>query len=107
VPPHSIQRQQTDSTFARSAGKFLEFHDVNQIVKYFADSLGGNSHTLMIACVSPSSKNLQETLSTLRYATRALKIKNKPVVNMDTKAAEINELQQQVLLRDVRSLFLT
>jgi hypothetical protein len=50
----------------------------------------------MIACVSPSSKNLQETLSTLRYATRALKIKNKPVVNMDTKAAEINELQQQV-----------
>jgi len=60
----------------------------------------------MIACVSPSSKNLQETLSTLRYATRALKIKNKPVVNMDMRAAEINELQNQVTLNVILVFFI-
>ncbi len=45
------------------------------------DSLGGNSHTLMIACCSPADSNIDETISTLRYADRARKIKNKPVEN--------------------------
>lgn len=63
----------------------------------FSDSLGGNSHTLMIACVSPADSNLEETLSTLRYADRARKIKNKPIVNVDPQAAELHHLKQQVL----------
>jgi len=37
----------------------------------------------MIACVSPSSTNYEETLNTLKYASRARNIKNKPVVNRD------------------------
>ncbi|EDL95927.1 kinesin family member 4 [Rattus norvegicus] len=60
------------------------------------DSLGGNSHTLMIACVSPADSNLEETLNTLRYADRARKIKNKPIINIDPQAAELNHLKQQV-----------
>jgi len=40
--------------------------------------------------------NLDETLSTLRYADRARKIKNKPIVNQDPKAAEINRLNKLV-----------
>lgn len=60
------------------------------------DSLGGNSHTVMIACVSPADSNMEETLSTLRYADRARKIKNKPVVNRDPQAAEILRLKQIV-----------
>ena len=35
------------------------------------ESLGGRSYTLMIACVSPSSSNLGESISTLWYASRA------------------------------------
>lgn len=62
----------------------------------FSDSLGGNSHTLMIACVSPADSNLEETLNTLRYADRARKIKNKPVINFDPQTAELNHLKQQV-----------
>ena len=62
----------------------------------FSDSLGGNSHTLMIACVSPADSNLEETLNTLRYADRARKIKNKPVINIDPQTAELNHLKQQV-----------
>lgn len=62
----------------------------------FSDSLGGNSHTLMIACVSPADSNLEETLNTLRYADRARKIKNKPIINIDPQTAELNHLKQQV-----------
>lgn len=61
-----------------------------------SDSLGGNSHTLMIACISPADSNMEETINTLRYADRARKIKNKPVVNVDPRAAEMSRLKQQV-----------
>lgn len=56
----------------------------------------GNSHTLMIACVSPADSNYEETLSTLRYADRARKIKNKPIVNQDPMTAEVIALRAQV-----------
>lgn len=50
----------------------------------------------MIACVSPADSNLEETLSTLRYADRARQIKNKPVVNRDPQVAEILRLRHLV-----------
>lgn len=48
------------------------------------DSLGGNSKTVMIANVSPSTTNLNETQSTLRFAQRAKRMGNKATVNEDT-----------------------
>jgi kinesin family protein 15 len=48
------------------------------------DSLGGNSKTLIIANVSPSSSCQGETLSTLKFAQRAKLIKNKAVINEDS-----------------------
>ncbi|XP_017067635.1 chromosome-associated kinesin KIF4 [Drosophila eugracilis] len=65
----------------------------SKLTRLLQDSLGGNSITLMIACVSPADYNVAETLSTLRYADRALQIKNKPVVNLDPHAAEVNHLK--------------
>ena len=49
------------------------------------DSLGGNTKTVMICAVSPADFNYEETLSSLRYASRAKAIKNKPHVNEDPK----------------------
>ena len=46
------------------------------------DSIGGASKTLMIACVSPSIVYADETLTTLNYASRAMNIKNKPIVQV-------------------------
>ncbi|XP_012923911.1 chromosome-associated kinesin KIF4A isoform X5 [Heterocephalus glaber] len=74
---------------------FVPYRD-SKLTRLLQDSLGGNSHTLMIACVSPADSNLEETLNTLRYADRARKIKNKPVVNFDPQTAELNHLKQQV-----------
>ncbi|CAG2065935.1 unnamed protein product, partial [Timema podura] len=58
----------------------------------------------MIACVSLADYNLQETLSTLRYADRARHIKNKPIINQDPQAAEISRLKQQ--LQEMRLLMI-
>jgi hypothetical protein len=41
----------------------------------------GNTKTVMIANVGPADYNYDETLSTLRYASRAKNIKNKPKFN--------------------------
>ncbi|XP_017871884.1 PREDICTED: chromosome-associated kinesin KIF4 [Drosophila arizonae] len=65
----------------------------SKLTRLLQDSLGGNSITLMIACVSPADYNVAETVSTLRYADRALQIKNKPVVNVDPHAAEVMMLK--------------
>ena len=68
----------------------------SKLTRLLQDSLGGNSHTLMIACASPADSNMEESLNTLRYADRARKIKNKPIVNIDPQAAELQALKQQV-----------
>uniref|UniRef100_A0A8C7TK34 Kinesin-like protein n=1 Tax=Oncorhynchus mykiss TaxID=8022 RepID=A0A8C7TK34_ONCMY len=74
---------------------FVPYRD-SKLTRLLQDSLGGNSHTLMIACISPADSNIEETINTLRYADRARKIKNKPVVNVDPRAAEMKHLKQQV-----------
>uniref|UniRef100_A0A3B4U072 Kinesin family member 13B n=1 Tax=Seriola dumerili TaxID=41447 RepID=A0A3B4U072_SERDU len=60
------------------------------------DCLGGNSRTAMVATVSPSADNYEETLSTLRYADRAKNIVNHAVVNEDPNARIIRELREEV-----------
>ncbi|CAG7722936.1 unnamed protein product, partial [Allacma fusca] len=61
------------------------------------DSLGGNTKTLMVACVSPADNNYDETLSTLRYANRAKNIKNKPRINQDPKDALLKQYQEEIM----------
>ena len=53
------------------------------------EALGGNSKTVMIGNVSPAHSNIKETTSTLRYASRAKRIKNKPVINEDPRDQRI------------------
>lgn len=50
----------------------------------------------MIACVSPADTNAEETLSTLRYADRAKRIQNKPIVNIDPRMALIQSLRDEL-----------
>lgn len=60
------------------------------------DNLGGNSRTVMVATISPSADNFEETLSTLRYADRAKRIVNHAVINEDPNARIIRELRMEV-----------
>jgi len=60
------------------------------------DSLGGNTKTCMIANAGPADYNFDESLSTLRYANRAKRIKNKPTVNEDPKDTMLREYQEEI-----------
>jgi len=60
------------------------------------ESLGGNAKTTMLACLSPSTVNFEESLSTLRYANSAKQIKTRPIVNEDPTARLINDLKAEI-----------
>ena len=66
----------------------------SKLTRLLQDSLGGNTKTIMIAAVSPANYNYDETLSTLRYASRAKNIQNKPKINEDPKDALLKEYMQ-------------
>ena len=79
----------------------IPFRD-SKLTKLLADSLGGHGLALMIACVSPSSANFQETFKTLRYASKALRIRTRPLLQLDPQQEatlilkrEIQELKRE------------
>ncbi|CAG09513.1 unnamed protein product, partial [Tetraodon nigroviridis] len=74
---------------------FIPYRD-SVLTWLLKDSLGGNSVTTMIATISPTAVNYSETLSTLRYASRAKNIVNCPTVNEDHGGKLIRELKAEV-----------
>ncbi|KAK0054118.1 kinesin-like protein KIF12, partial [Biomphalaria pfeifferi] len=68
----------------------------SKLTKLLADSLGGNGISLMIACITPASSNVTETMNTLRYASRAKKIKTKPTIKMDPREKLIVSLKKEI-----------
>uniref|UniRef100_A0A8D0AVI9 Kinesin family member 13B n=1 Tax=Sander lucioperca TaxID=283035 RepID=A0A8D0AVI9_SANLU len=79
----------------KNKNKFVPYRD-SVLTWLLKDCLGGNSRTAMVATVSPSADNYEETLSTLRYADRAKSIVNHAVVNEDPNARIIRELREEV-----------
>ncbi|XP_075762692.1 kinesin-like protein KIF17 isoform X4 [Pelodiscus sinensis] len=75
--------------------KHIPYRD-SKLTRLLQDSLGGNTKTLMVACLSPADNNYDESLSTLRYANRAKNIKNKPHINEDPKDALLREYQEEI-----------
>ncbi|XP_040389716.1 kinesin-like protein KIF17 isoform X4 [Cygnus olor] len=75
--------------------KHIPYRD-SKLTRLLQDSLGGNTKTLMVACLSPADNNYDESLSTLRYANRAKNIKNKPCINEDPKDALLREYQEEI-----------
>ncbi|KAJ3105454.1 Kinesin- protein 12 [Phlyctochytrium planicorne] len=68
----------------------------SKLTMLLSDSLGGHGIALMIACVSPASVNIHETIKTLRYAQRAKRIKNKPIVLVDPVLDVVVQLKREV-----------
>ncbi|XP_002167125.3 kinesin-like protein KIF3A [Hydra vulgaris] len=68
----------------------------SKLTRLLQDSLGGNSKTVMIANMGPASYNVDETISTLRYANRAKNIKNNAKINEDPKDALLREFQTEI-----------
>ncbi|RXM94781.1 Kinesin-like protein KIF27 [Acipenser ruthenus] len=67
-----------------------------KITRILKDSLGGNTKTVMITCISPSSLNFDESLNSLKYANRAKNIKNKPIVNYNPDWDRMDEMELEI-----------
>ena len=88
----------------------------SKLTRLLQDSLGGRTRTCIIATISPAKVNLDETLSTLDYASRAKNIRNKPQVNQTISkktllrefTAEIEKLKTELLAtRQRNGIYLT
>ncbi|KAM6060905.1 kinesin-like protein KIF7 [Theristicus caerulescens] len=79
----------------RRKSSHIPYRD-SKITRILKDSLGGNAQTVMIACVSPSSSDFDESLNTLNYASRAQNIQNKAVVNCRKETEHVEELHLQI-----------
>ncbi|XP_051919424.1 kinesin-like protein kif7 [Hippocampus zosterae] len=76
-------------------GSHIPYRD-SKITRILKDSLGGNSKTLMVACISPSSSDFDESLNTLNYAMKARNIQNRVTVNCKREPDRIEGLEQQI-----------
>merc|ERR1711884_638203 len=83
------------SALVDGKSKHIPYRD-SKLTRLLQDSLGGNTKTMMVACLSPADNNYDETISTLRYANRAKNIKNKPKINEDPKDAMLREYQEEI-----------
>ncbi|KAL4168365.1 hypothetical protein KRP22_011767 [Phytophthora ramorum] len=83
------------SALVDGKSKHIPYRD-SKLTRLLQDSLGGNTKTVMIANCGPADYNYEETLTTLRYASRAKNIKNKPKINEDPKDAMIREFQEEI-----------
>jgi hypothetical protein len=61
----------------KSSAAHIPYRD-SKLTSLLKQSLGGNSYSLMLACLSPSDQFAEENISTLNYATKASYIQNQP-----------------------------
>ncbi|KAK2584229.1 hypothetical protein KPH14_006644 [Odynerus spinipes] len=83
------------STVAGANRRYIPYRD-SSLTWLLKDALGGNATTIMLATISPASRNYNETAHTLRFAQRAHSVVNKPVVNEDPMARTIRELRSEI-----------
>eukprot|EP00727_Mastigamoeba_balamuthi_P012757 m51a1_g8103 putative kinesin-like protein kif3a isoform x2 (700) ;mRNA; f:92033-94862 len=83
------------SALVDGKSKHVPYRD-SKLTRLLEDSLGGSAKTAMVANIGPADHNYDETISTLRYASRAKNIKNKPKINEDPKDALLRELSEEI-----------
>ena len=89
---------------AEGKTKHIPYRD-SKLTRILSVALGGNSLASIICTISPAAMNYQQTLSTLRFASRAKTVHNTPHINeilgelsssTDLKN-QLNNLQQEIL----------
>lgn len=75
---------------------YIPYRD-SQLTRILQDSLGGNAKTVMCSNIGPADYNMDETINSLRWASRAKRIKNKPRINEDPKDAMLREFQDEII----------
>lgn len=79
----------------QSATSHIPYRE-SKLTRLLQDSIGGKTKTALIATISPAKINIEETVSTLEYASRAKNIQNKPQQGGDS-----NSMLKKILLKDM------
>jgi kinesin family protein 4/21/27 len=85
---------------SNGSGGHVPYRD-SKITRILKDSLGGNSKTVMLACVSPADINFEETLNTLRFSSRASCIVNNVSANRDYSIGEDGSSSSVQLIQEI------
>ncbi|XP_037230066.1 kinesin-like protein KIF12 isoform X7 [Falco rusticolus] len=95
------------SLLAKPRGKrtHIPYRD-SKLTRLLARSLGGSGITLMVACISPSSHCLSETLSTLHYASRARRVTTRPLANRVSREKLLQTLEKEIHALQLENLSL-
>ncbi|XP_059685442.1 LOW QUALITY PROTEIN: kinesin-like protein KIF12 [Gavia stellata] len=95
------------SLLAKPQGKrmHIPYRD-SKLTRLLARSLGGSGITLMVACISPSSRCLSETLSTLHYASRARRVTTRPLANRVSREKLLQTLEEEIQALQLENLSL-
>ena len=80
----------------------------SKLTYFLKDSLGGNCKTLMIANVWGEEQHIEETIGTLKFATRMMRVSNEAMINVHMNPdalikkyeKEIKELKQELSMHD-------
>ncbi len=67
----------------------------SKLTRLLQNALGGNAKTVLIITISSATYNINETISTLRFGTRAKRIQNKITLNQTRSAVELESLLLQ------------
>ncbi|KAM6377237.1 LOW QUALITY PROTEIN: kinesin-like protein KIF19 [Pluvialis apricaria] len=89
----------------QASTKYINYRD-SKLTRLLKDSLGGNSHTVMIAHISPASTAFEESRSTLAYAHRAKSIRTtvgRNLLNVSYHVAQYGRVVAD-LHRDIQRL---
>ncbi|GIQ81571.1 kinesin-like protein [Kipferlia bialata] len=94
---HALSEQARSKSRGRgpSQAAFIPYRN-SKLTRLLQESLGGNARTTMLATVSPSRVQCQETLGTLGFARRAKIITNSVKKNEDESATVIASLREEI-----------
>lgn len=88
----------TDPRRQQVKGAHVPYRD-SKLTRILEDSLGGNCKTTFVAVISPAAEAFSESLSTLKFANRAKKVKNAPRVNEDESQRTLLKKYEKELKR--------
>eukprot|EP01022_Parablepharisma_sp_SALTPOND_P013473 TRINITY_DN1804_c0_g1_i1.p1 TRINITY_DN1804_c0_g1~~TRINITY_DN1804_c0_g1_i1.p1 ORF type:complete len:1031 (-),score=110.84 TRINITY_DN1804_c0_g1_i1:3221-6313(-) len=90
---------------SKAGSSFIPYRD-SKLTRLLKDSLGGNTKTLMLACVSPGENSYEETMNTLKYAERAKRINKRVTKNIKEVAVHVAQYRDIInsLKAEIESL---
>jgi soluble cytochrome b562 len=100
--PRTLTPRKGQGTGVRSTPLEIVPYRDSVLTWLLKDSLGGNSKTAMVACISPT--DYDETLGTLRYADQAKRIRTRATANIDAVSAAERDAQIALMAETIRAL---